>query len=213
MIDQSVATIRRQKSYQFLPFGLREARADADVLQLARIVIQAKQKGADRRALASLVPSKAGHDAIAVALMLDLEHDALVRLIGAGNWLGHDAIEARAFKAPEPIGRDTWIAGCGSEMDWRLGGGQRWFQRFAPPLKRFAPPIAVSFAEHVEKDYRRRTLLGQQLHARRSWMNPQLQFLEIEPIILRQNDFAVEDASGRQLRIQCLNQFRKVAIQ
>src|ERR1700689_3322296 len=132
MIDQSVATIRRQKSYQFLPFRLREARKHADVLQLARIVIKAKQKGADRRALASLVPSKAGHDAIAVALMLDLEHHALVRLIGAGNWLGHDAIETRAFKAPEPIGCDIWITGYWGEMDWRLCGGQRWFHGFPP---------------------------------------------------------------------------------
>ena len=125
MIGESVAPLWSQKSHKFLSPGLREARANADVLQRAGIVIQAKQKRAHRSALASFVPSKAGHDAIAVALMLDLEHHALVRLIGAGNWLGHDAIETRAFKAPEPIGCDIWITGYWGEMDWRLGGGQR----------------------------------------------------------------------------------------
>jgi len=64
-------TIWRQKFHQFLAFGLRKARAYADVLQRARIVIQAEQKRSDRGAVASFVPSKTGHDAVAVALMLD----------------------------------------------------------------------------------------------------------------------------------------------
>src|SRR6266849_9263306 len=134
MIGESVAAIRSQKLHQFLALGLGEARAYPHVLQRARIVIQAEQKRADRRAIASFVPSKAGHDAIAVALMLDLEHHALVGLIGAGNRLGHNSVEARAFKAPEPIRRDSWFTRSRSQMDWRRRAGQNRLQLLAPPL-------------------------------------------------------------------------------
>src|ERR1700687_4346303 len=154
MIGESVATIGREKFAQFLALGLGEARTYADVLQRARIVIEAEQKGADRVAIASFVPSKAGHDAIAVALMLDLEHHALVGLIGAGNRLGHNPVEAGAFKPPEPIRRHTRFTRCGSQMDWRARAFKDRLQLFAPLLERFAPPIAVPFAEQVEKDYR-----------------------------------------------------------
>ena len=44
-------------------------------------------------------------------------------------------------------------------------------------------------------------------------MNPKLQFFEVEPIVLRDNDFAVENASRGQLRIQRLEQLGKVSIQ
>src|SRR5713226_986219 len=108
--------------------------------------MQAEQKGADRGALAVFVPSKAGHDAIAVALMLDLEHHALVRLIGPGNRLGDNPVETRAFKALEPIRRDTWITRRRSQMDWRHRARQHRLQLFAPPLERFDPPIAIPFA-------------------------------------------------------------------
>src|ERR1700730_6360540 len=103
MIGESVTPIGSQKTHQFLAFTLREASAHADVLQRARSIKQAKQKRADCRSVASFVPSKPGHDAIAIALMLDLEHHALVRLIGAGNRLGPKPVEARALGPAGPI--------------------------------------------------------------------------------------------------------------
>jgi hypothetical protein len=60
----------------------RKSRAHAHTrrrVATPRAVKQAEQKRADRGAVASFVPSKPSHDAIAVALMLDLEHHALVR--------------------------------------------------------------------------------------------------------------------------------------
>ena len=57
------------------------------------------------------------------------------------------------------------------------------------------------------------TLPGKQFHPRGSRMNPKLQFLEVEPIVLCDNDFAVENASSGQLRIQRLEQLGKVSIQ
>ena len=44
-------------------------------------------------------------------------------------------------------------------------------------------------------------------------MNPQLQFFEVEPIVLCDNDFAVENASSGQLRAQRLEQLGKISIQ
>src|ERR1700736_3027951 len=98
-------------------------------------------------------------------------------------------------------------------MNRRPGPAQQRWQLFAPLLERFAQPNAVSFAQQVEKEFRCRTLPGKQFHPRGSWMNPKLQFLEVEPIVLRDNDFAVENASSGQLRIQRLEQLGKVSIQ
>src|SRR5260370_834183 len=79
------------------------------------------------------------------------------RLMRAGNRLGHDPVEARAFKAREPIRCDTWFTCCRSQMDWWHRTGQQRLQLFAPMLERFAPPIAVSLGQEVEKDDRCRT--------------------------------------------------------
>src|ERR1700680_3186286 len=98
-------------------------------------------------------------------------------------------------------------------MNRRHRLAQQRLQLFAPLLERFAPPIAASFAQQVEKDDRCWTLPGKQFHPRGSGMNPKLQFLEAEPIALCDNDFAVENASSGQLRIQRLEQLGKVSIQ
>src|SRR5579863_10403471 len=98
-------------------------------------------------------------------------------------------------------------------MDWCHRTVQQRLQLFAPLLERFASPITVSLAQEVEKDDRCRTLQRKQFNPRGSWMNPKLQFLEVEPIVLCDNDFAVENASSGQLRIQRLKQLGKVSIQ
>ena len=82
MIGERVLAIGREEFYQLPALLVREARADADMLQRARIVEKAEQQRADSRALAFLVPSKPGDDAVAIALVFDLEHHALVRLVG-----------------------------------------------------------------------------------------------------------------------------------
>ena len=44
-------------------------------------------------------------------------HHAFVRFIGSRNRLGHDAVQTRAFEAPEPIGRTIPIASGGRQVD------------------------------------------------------------------------------------------------
>ena len=51
MIGERVLAIRREKFHQLLALLLREAGADADVLQRAGIVEEAEQQRADSRAL------------------------------------------------------------------------------------------------------------------------------------------------------------------
>ena len=58
---------------------------------------------ADGGALAFFVPSEAGDDAVAVALVFDFEHHALVGLVGSRRRLGDDAVETRALEATKPV--------------------------------------------------------------------------------------------------------------
>src|SRR5260370_364120 len=112
VIGQRVLAIRRQVFYQRAPLLVREARAHAHMLQRAGIVEESEQQRADGRALALLVPSKPGDHAVAIPLVFDLEHHALVRFVGPRNRLGHDAIETSALEAAKPIRRDTRFSGC-----------------------------------------------------------------------------------------------------
>ena len=87
VIGERIFAVGREKFDQLAALLVGEARAHADVLQRARIVEKPEQQRADQRALAFLVPAKARNHAIAVALVLHLEHHALVRLVGARDGL------------------------------------------------------------------------------------------------------------------------------
>ena len=110
MIVERVLAIGRENATSSRRFACGEARADADVMERARVVVEAEQQRADRGRLAALVPAEAGDDAVAVALVLHLEHHALVRLVGADVRLGHHAVEPGAFEALEPVGGDGAVA-------------------------------------------------------------------------------------------------------
>ena len=102
---QRVLAVWREEFYKLASLLFREARADADMLQRAGVVEKAEQERADSRALTLLVPAKAGNDTIAIALVLDLEHHALVGFVGSRNRLGDDAVETGALEATKPIRR------------------------------------------------------------------------------------------------------------
>ena len=58
------------------------------MVERALVVVQAEQQRADVRARAVLVPAEAGDDAVGGALVLDLEHRALARLVRRVEPLG-----------------------------------------------------------------------------------------------------------------------------
>ena len=97
---------RLQLGEQLPPLGHREGADDADGRERAVILVQPEQQRADRVG-AGLVQPVAGDDAVGRALVLDLEHDALVRLVGDRQRLGDDAVEARALELVEPALRES----------------------------------------------------------------------------------------------------------
>src|SRR3954469_16605403 len=107
MIHERVLAIRSEIFGELAALLLGETRAYADVLQRALVVEETEQQRSDHCALALLVPAKARNYAVAIALVLHLQHDALVGLITAGDRLGHHAVQTRAFEAAKPIGRDA----------------------------------------------------------------------------------------------------------
>ena len=145
------------------------------------------------------MPSKAGNDTVAIALVLDLEHHALVRFVNAGSRLGDDTIETRAFKAAKPIGRNTRFPCCRRQMERRRRGCKDGLQHLAPLFEGHASQISLALAEDVEKHDRCGRFQRKQFYPRRSGMKTELEQVEIERAILCDHDFAVEHATGRQL--------------
>jgi len=82
---ERILSIWSEKFHQLLPSRIGEAGADADMLQVSVIIIETQQQRPDLRFLAPLVPAKSGDDAIALALVLHLQHDSLVRFISPIN--------------------------------------------------------------------------------------------------------------------------------
>ena len=97
------------------------------MLQFALFVEEAQQQRTDQRAITFLVPAKSCYHAIAVALMLDLEHRALVWLVCPFDGLGHHAVKSRAFKAAKPICRQGVIPGRRCQVNRRRDGRKLFF--------------------------------------------------------------------------------------
>ena len=120
--SKRVLTVRREEFYQFASLLFREARADADVLQRAGVIEKAEQERADHCTLTVLMPAKTGNDTVTVALVLDLEHHALIRFVGSQNRFSDDAVETGAFEAAKPVRRNAQFASCGCQVEWRRYG-------------------------------------------------------------------------------------------
>src|SRR5438105_853742 len=99
MTVEGARAIRRKEVRQLQPLLFSEARADADVVQRARVVIESEQQRTDGGFLGVFMPSEASHDAIAIALMFNLEHYALVRLIRPGLRFRDHSVEPGALEA------------------------------------------------------------------------------------------------------------------
>ena len=177
---EGMLAIGRQKLHELATLLVGEARTHADVLEVAVVVVEAEEERADRRSLRVLVPAESGDNAIAVALVLDLEHDAPVRLIDAVLRFCHHAVEARTLEAPEPIGGRGAVARRGRDVERRRGVGEHRLELGAPLRKWGTAQIVIVLAEHVEEHDRGRRLTSECFHARRGRVQSQLQGLEIE---------------------------------
>src|SRR5262249_2038954 len=109
------------------------ARAHPDVLERACTIKKPEQQGADLRALALLVPTESSDHAVTFALMLNLEHHPLVRLVSPRDRLRDDTVEPRTLEGAEPIGGNCAIASRWCQMDRRRSSITKCLQ-LTPPL-------------------------------------------------------------------------------
>jgi hypothetical protein len=131
------------------------------------------------------VPAEPADHAVALALVLDLEHDALVGLVGAGGGLGHHAVEAGALEAAEPVLGGGAVGGGGGEVERRRQVCQQRFEELAPLAERGVAEVAVALGEDVPEDDRGGQLAGEQLDARGGGVEAELQRLEVERAVAR----------------------------
>src|SRR6476660_4736074 len=191
MVRQCVLAVRLEKFGKIEAFRIREARTDSNVLQRARVIKQAQQQRTHQRAIAFLVPAKTSHHAIAIALVLYLEHDALVRLISSREWLRDHPIKSRALKAPEPVRSNVAVTRRRRQMDRRSCSRNQSLQFPPSHLERLAAKVTISHAQQIETNKRTRSLLRQELHTRSCRMQAQLQQIKIEFVVLNDDDLTI----------------------
>ena len=129
------------------------------------------------------MPAESGDDAVAVALVLDLEHDALVGLVRAVGGFGDDAVEAGAFEAVKPVRGDGAVLVAG--VRWRGGGGFAATIRVcAARCERQSEEVFRRVAEEIEEDDGGGSLFGEKLDARCGGMDAELQGVEVEAAVV-----------------------------
>jgi hypothetical protein len=212
MIAESVFAVWREEGEEFAAHGCREAGADADVLKDLLVVVEAEEERANLLAGAIFVPAESGDDAIAVALVLDFEHDALVGLVGEILRLGHDAIETGTFEAPEPFVGYAGVGRGRRYVEWRLRGFQYRFECEAALAKGLVAQIALLIAQEVEEYAGCWGLLGEQFYARCGGMDAQLESAEVEVAVVGDDEFAIKDASLGKLVANGIEHLGEVAV-
>ena len=213
VVRQRILAVGAKECEELPPLFLCKAGADANVLERSSVVIQSQQKGANGVVLALLIPAKAGDDAVAIALMLQLEHDPLVRFVGAFHRLDHDSIEARTFKALKPVGGDGSFCSCRCQVKWWCCVGEHFFQTFATLMEWSQAQVFGPFAQHIKQHDGRGSLVCEQVDPRGGRVDAKLQCIEIERAISRDDEFAIDDAAGWELLQQRWKHLWEIAIQ
>src|SRR5437660_6055253 len=158
---ERILAIGLKKLHQLAPLFIGEAGGDADVLEVAVVVIQAEQQRTNRGFLAAFVPAESGDDAVAFTLVLHLEHHALVRLVGSVLTFGDDAIESGALESLKPIRGSFSVASRGCDVKRRLRILEDRLESGAPLGERCVAKALIALAKDVEEDDGRRDLYRQ----------------------------------------------------
>lgn len=213
VMGEGVFAVRREDLNQFAAFRGGEAGADAYVLKGSGVVKQPQEQRAYLLALRAFVPAEASDDAVAVALVLDFEQDAFVGLVAVVHRLGHYAVEPCTFEALEPVQGDGTIVRGGGEVEGRHGVLEGRLQLLSTLLEGDGAQIAVVDSEEIEEDDGRRRLLGQELDAGSGGVDAELEGIEVEAPLPRDDQFAVEHAARRKLSAQRFEHLGEVAIE
>src|SRR5260370_39192064 len=73
--------------------------------------------------------------------------------------------------------------------------------------------VACAFAEQIEKDTGCGSWRGQEFYAQRRWMDAKLQCVEVEAAIVRNDEFAVENAFRWWLLRERIEHFEEVSVE
>jgi hypothetical protein len=203
---------RLELGEQLVAAGHRERANDADAGQLPGVAVQAEQERADRL-LAGLVCPVAGHHAVGRPLVLDLEHDPPVRLVGAGQRLSDDPVQAGSLELLEPSLSQGVVGGRRRHVEGRGHAGQRLFQRRPALLERPLGVVVVAEGEQVERDEVGRRLAREHVHPAGRRVDPLQQGLEVEPAAVgsRDHDLPIDHAPARELLGDRGHEFGEVA--
>ena len=144
-------------------------------------LVEPEQQRADR-VRTRLVHPVAGDHAVGGPRVLDLEHDALVGLVGDRQRLGDHSVEAGALELGEPSLRSGQLGGRWGDVERRAGAGQRVDKRGAALDERSPGVVVIAEGEQVERDERGRRLLGEHPHPRRGRVDALLQRLEVQAV-------------------------------
>jgi len=159
VIFERVFAIGREEFDQLAPLWLGEACTYSYMLESPGDIEESEEQGAYSCAFSVLVPAETCDDTVAVAFVLDLQHDAFIRLVGAGDIFCHDSIEASAFEATKPVHGDIFLIRCGCHVNWGFCGGEQLFQFSTPDVKWFFAKVSIGLAEQVEEYYGGRDLI------------------------------------------------------
>src|SRR5436190_1145384 len=187
---ECVLPVRLELLGQLLAQGRREAARHPDVVERPLVVVEAEEERPD--AVTVLVRSEPGDDTVGRPLVLDLEPGALVLAVLPRARLGDHPVEAGALELLEPVGGDRRVGGRGGEVDGRLGSPQHPLQALAPLGQRVLTEVVVALGEEVERDEARRGLGCQLRHPAGGRMDAHLQEIEVEALLGRDHDLAVE---------------------
>ena len=149
----------------------------------ALVVEQAEQQRADVRARTVLVPAEPRDDAVGGALMLDLEHRSLARLVWGIEPLRDHAVQPRTFESVEPVGGGRAIRRRRRQVDGRLDAPEHGLEPGPTLALRRLAQVFVTERQQVPRHERGRRLRGEHLHARRGGMDAQQQRFEVEPAV------------------------------
>src|SRR6516162_11765040 len=97
------------------------------------------------------MPSKSRNHAVAVALVLDLEHHTFVRLVGPVGRFRDYTVEARSLEAPKPIFCNVPVTCSRSEMDGRRRIPEQQLKLSSADFEWFTAQITIATAEQIEK--------------------------------------------------------------
>src|SRR5215467_11467059 len=196
---------------QLPPLRHRERADHAYAGQLVLGGVQAEQQRADRL-VAGLVRAVPSHHAVGGALVLDLEHDPLVRLVPAVQRLGDEPVQPGALELGEPLPGQRPVAGRRGDVQRCPHPGQGLLQHRPALRERPLHVVGVPEGQQVEGHEPGRGLAGQQVHPARRRVDPLQQRLEVEPraVGVRDHDLPVDHAPLRQLPDDLADKLGKV---